>query len=349
MFKINKDFIGEGFKPYIIAELSANHGGSIDRAKRSIKAAKLSGASAVKLQTYKPDTMTLNSQKNDFLITEGLWKGYNLYQLYEKAYTPYEWHSELFAFAKSVGITIFSTPFDETAVDLLEKLNTPAYKIASFEITDLSLIEYAAKRQKPIMMSTGMASIEEISSAVECCKQQGNNEILLFQCISSYPAELSESNLGNIKYLSNYFNVEVGLSDHTTTNLASVLAVSLGAKVIEKHFKVDEDDCGPDSSFSILPKHLKSLVDECTLAFEALETKEFKRSDSEIFSKQFRRSLYFCKDLPKGHVITTDDVRRVRPGFGLDLKHYKKIIGKKLIRRAEKADAVHWDFFNLDE
>ena len=349
MFKINNDRIGEGFKPYIIAELSANHGGSIDRAKKSIKAAKQSGASAVKLQTYTPDTMTLNSQKDDFLVTEGLWKGYNLYNLYEEAYTPYEWHSELFSYAKSIGITIFSTPFDETAVDLLEELNTPAYKIASFEITDLALIEYAAKKQKPMLMSTGMSSIEEISLAVECCKQQGNHEILLFDCISCYPADLADSNLGNLRYLKNYFNVDVGLSDHTTSNLASVLAVSLGAKVIEKHFKFDTDDCGPDASFSILPDQLKSLVNECTLAFEALDAKEFKRSGSEMSNKRFRRSLYFCNDLPKGHIVTADDVRRVRPALGLDLKYYDNVIGMRLSHSVELADRVRWNSLNSSE
>jgi N-acetylneuraminate synthase len=349
MFKINNDGIGEGFKPYMIAELSANHGGSIDRAKKSIKAAKQSGASAVKLQTYTPDTMTLNSQKDDFLVTEGLWKGYNLYNLYEEAYTPYEWHSELFSYAKSIGITIFSTPFDETAVDLLEELNTPAYKIASFEITDLALIEYTAKKQKPMLMSTGMSSIEEISLALECCKQQGNHEILLFDCISCYPADLADSNLGNLKYLKNYFNVEVGLSDHTTSNLASVLAVSLGAKVIEKHFKFDNDDCGPDASFSILPDQLKSLVNECTLASEALDAKEFKRSGSEMANKRFRRSLYFCNDLPKGHIVTANDVRRVRPALGLELKYYDKVIGRRLSHSVELADRVRWDSLNSSE
>lgn len=349
MFRINNVPIGEGCRPYIIAELSANHGGSIERAKKSIEAAKISGASAIKMQTYTPETMTIKSDKDDFMITEGLWKGYDLYRLYEEAYTPFEWHAELFKYARSQGLTLFSTPFDETAVDLLEALDTPAYKIASFEITDLPLIEYAAKKRKPMLMSTGMASIEEIGAAVECCKQQGNHEILLFHCISSYPTELSEANLYNIPYLTNHFTVEVGLSDHTTTNLASVWAVSLGAKVIEKHFKLDEQDCGPDASFSILPKQLEALVNECNLAFDALGSKQFRRSDSETANKRFRRSLYFVKDLPQGHIILEDDVRRIRPGYGLDPKYYNQIIGKKLSRNIECGDAVSWTDMICDD
>ncbi len=345
MFKIDGQKIGKGLKPYIVAELSANHGGDIQRAKYSIKAAKESGANAVKIQSYTPDTMTLNSTKKDFLINEGLWKGYNLYQLYAEAYTPFEWHEELFKFAKSIDITIFSTPFDESAVDLLESLNTPAYKIASFEITDLPLIRYAASKQKPMLISTGMANFDEIKEAINCCKKQGNNKILIFHCISKYPADILDYQLGDINFLKKEFNVEIGLSDHTVSNLASSLATALGACAIEKHFKLDETDCGPDSSFSITPDQLKSLVNECNLSFEASKTNFLKRTDSEEKNKKFRRSIYFIKNLPKGHILEIGDIKRIRPGYGLDPKYFDKIIGRKLSIDIEKADPVTWQCF----
>ena len=345
MFEIDGQKIGRGFKPYIVAELSANHGGNIERAKSSIKAASESGANAVKIQSYTPDTMTLNSTKEDFLINEGLWKGYTLYQLYEEAYTPFEWHEELFTFAKSIGITLFSSPFDESAVDLLESLNTPAYKIASFEITDLPLIRYASSKQKPMLISTGMANINEIKEAINCCKAQGNNKILIFHCISKYPAEILDYQLGDINFLRKEFNVEIGLSDHTVSNLASSLATALGACSIEKHFKLDEKDCGPDSSFSITPSQLKNLVNECNLSYEASKTNYLKRTDSEKENKKFRRSIYFIKNLPKGHILEKQDVRRVRPGYGLDPKYFDTIIGKKLIKNVENAEPVTWKCF----
>ena len=346
MFEINGVKIGKNFKPYIIAELSANHGGDINRAKESIKAAKDAGASAVKLQTYTPDTMTLNSKKNDFLIKEGLWTGYSLYELYKEAFTPFEWHQELFNYARNVGITIFSSPFDEKAVDLLEELKTPAYKIASFEITDLPLIKYAASKQKPMLISTGLANINEVDQAVDCIKEQGNCKILLFHCISNYPAKLSDYQLGDIKFLQEKYNLNVGLSDHTISNQASVLATALGANAIEKHFKLDNKDCGPDSSFSILPEQLKVLVEECNLTFNATQTKGLVRPISEIGNRKYRRSIYFIKDLPKGHTITKQDIKRVRPGYGLDPKFYEDLLGKTLKRDVEYAEAVSWDCFN---
>ena len=345
MFEIDGQKIGEGLRPYIVAELSANHAGNIERAKSSIKAAKESGANAVKIQSYTPDTMTLNSSKEDFLINEGLWKGYNLYQLYKEAYTPFEWHAELFTFAKSIGITLFSTPFDESAVDLLESLNTPAYKIASFEITDLPLIEYAASKQKPMFISTGMANFDEIKDAINCCKKQGNNKILIFHCISKYPADILDYQLGDINFLKKEFNVEIGLSDHTVSNLASSLATALGACAIEKHFKLDETDCGPDNSFSITPKQLKSLVNECNLSFEASKTNFLKRTDAEKKNMKFRRSIYFVQNLPKGHILKSRDIKRIRPGYGLDPKYFDKIIGRKLSIDIEKADPVTWKCF----
>ena len=345
MFEINGCKIGKGHKPYIVAELSANHGGDLKRAKLSIKAAKESGASAVKIQSYTPDTMTLNSVKKDFLINKGIWKGYSLYQLYEEAYTPFEWHKELFTYAKSINITLFSTPFDESAVDLLENLNTPAYKIASFEITDLPLISYAASKQKPMFISTGLANINEIKEAINCCKAQGNNKILIYHCISKYPAEILDYQLGDINFLKKEFNVEIGLSDHTVSNLAASLATALGASAIEKHFKLDEKDCGPDSTFSITPSQLKNLVNECNLSYEASKTNYLKRTDSEKENKKFRRSIYFVKNLPKGHILEKHDVRRIRPGYGLDPKYLDAIIGKKLIKNVENAEPVTWKCF----
>ena len=328
----------------MIAEISANHGGSIEKAKKSIKAAKEAGANAVKIQSYTPDTMTLNSSKPDFKIKKGLWKNYNLYQLYKEAHTPFGWHSNLFKYAKELEITIFSTPFDETAVDLLTKLNTPAFKIASFELTDLPLIKYVAKQNKPIFMSTGMASIEEINDAIEVCKLQDNKDIILFHCISNYPSKVEEANLNNIKFLSKYFSIDVGLSDHTIDDLASTLAISLGACAIEKHFKLDVKENGPDSSFSLLPNQFSKLVKTCNTSFLALGSrKKFNRPKSEENNKIFRRSLYFIKDLKKGDVITEKDIRRVRPGYGIEPKYFEKIIGKRLANNVEYGDPVTWN------
>lgn len=348
MIEINGTKIGTKHRPYIIAELSANHGGDIEKAKKSIEAAKKAGANAVKLQTYTPETMTLDSNKNDFIINEGLWKGQSLYDLYKIAHTPFEWHKELYNFAKKIGISIFSTPFDESAVDLLDELKTPAFKIASFEITDLHLISHVASKSKPIFISTGMSSINEIASAVETCFNKNNKKVVLFHCISKYPVKLTEANLGNIEYLRNYFNLDIGLSDHTITNQAASLSIALGACAIEKHFKLDETECGPDSSFSILPTQLKKLVDECNQTYKAIKSNKLKRSTSELKNKQFRRSLYFNKNLKKNHVITEGDIRRVRPGFGLDPIHYDKVLGRKLKYDVDFADPVSWEVFIED-
>jgi len=343
MFRVANKSIGKGYKPFVIAELSANHGGSIQRAKATILAAKNSGADAVKIQTYTPDTMTLDSDKNDFMINDGLWKGYNLYELYKEAYTPFEWHKELFEFAKSQGVLLFSTPFDETAVELLQELDAPAFKIASFEITDLPLIEYASSKCKPMFISTGMSDLNEIGEALECCYKNGNRDVLLFHCISNYPADIRSSHLGDISYLADYFKVEVGLSDHTTSNLASVLAIANGASAIEKHFKLDEKDCGPDASFSILPAQLKSLCDDCESSFEAMKSNELQRESHELVNKKFRRSIYFVKALAKGEMITKDDIKRVRPGFGLEPKYFDWVVGQKVSVDVNFGDAVTLD------
>lgn len=340
MFKINDRSIGREFKPYIIAEVSANHGGSIKRAKDTILQAKMSGADAVKIQTYTPDTMTIDSSKEDFLIKEGLWKGYNLYNLYQEAFTPFEWHKELFEFAKENNITLFSTPFDETAVDLLETLDVQAYKIASFELTDLPLIKYVASKRKPIFLSTGMSNVGEINEAIETCYQCNNKDILLFHCISNYPADLGDSSLGDIEYIAKHFDVEVGLSDHTTSNLASILAVAKGASAIEKHFKIDENDCGPDSSFSIMPKQLEDLCNDCSIAFNAVSSNALERKASELANKKFRRSIYFVNNLKKGQKIKKEDIKRIRPGYGLEPKYYNTVIGKIVIQDVERGDPV---------
>ncbi|MFC4699933.1 pseudaminic acid synthase [Glaciecola siphonariae] len=346
MFTVNGQAIGKRLPPYIIAELSANHGGSIERAKASIQAAKAAGASAVKIQSYTPDTMTIDCDKPDFQIKSGLWKGSSLYSLYKQAYTPYEWHQELFTYAAQIGITLFSSPFDETAVDLLASLDAPAYKIASFELTDIPLIEYTAKQKRPMFMSTGMASLAEIAEAVQACKQQGNDEILLFHCISSYPAPTEESNLLNITAIAKEFDVELGLSDHTISNLAAIMSIGLGAVAVEKHFKLDDKDCGPDASFSLLPSQLSSLVQDCQQASLALGDGDFERTKAESDNSKFRRSLYFVKDLPEGAPITQDAVRRIRPGFGLAPKHLDKIMGQSLTKAVERGDPVTWDCFS---
>lgn len=345
MFKIGNRNIGKNFRPFIIAEISANHGGSIDRAKETILAAKQAGADAVKIQTYTPDTMTIDSNKEDFLIKDGLWKGYTLYQLYQKAHTPFQWHKELFNFAKDNEIILISTPFDETAVDLLYQLDVPAFKVASFEITDLPLIQYIASKGKPMFISTGMSTIAEIGEAIEICHKKGNNQILIFHCISNYPTELKDTSLGDISYISKHFNVEVGLSDHTTTNLASLLAVAKGAAAIEKHFKLDDKECSPDSSFSILPNQLKRLCDECSMAFDALKSNKLKRNQTELENKKFRRSIYFINNLKKGQKIKEEDIRRIRPGYGLEPKFFDIVVGKVLARDVERGDPVSFEIF----
>lgn len=349
VFTINSREISNSFPPYIIAEVSANHNGSIERAKEIILAAQKSGVDAVKIQTYTPDTMTIDVQNSDFYITDGLWKNRSLYDLYGEAYTPFEWHKELFIFAKEIGVTLFSSPFDESAVDLLESLHVQAYKVASFEIVDLPLISYMASKNKPMLMSTGMASLNEIGDAIETVRSEGNNKIALFHCISSYPTPLSESNLNTIKLLQKEFNIQVGLSDHTIGNLASVLATSLGASMIEKHFTINRNHGGVDSSFSIEPEEMKLLINQTKEAFSSLGPKSFIRSSIEKPNKVFRRSLYFVKDVNEGEIITTKNVRRIRPGFGLKAKYYNDVIGSKCLKSAKRGDRVTKKHFRRDK
>jgi pseudaminic acid synthase len=344
-FFINAREISRDHSPYIIAEVSANHNGSILRAKETILAARNAGVDAVKIQTYTPDTMTIDVNKPDFLIDDGLWKGRSLYDLYREAYTPFEWHKELFDYARKIGVTLFSSPFDESAVDLLDSLNAPAFKVASFEVVDLPLIKYIAQKNKPILMSTGMASYDEIGEALEAAKSVGNGNIFLFHCISSYPTPLSEANLNMIPILQKEFNIQVGLSDHTIGNLASILATSIGATAIEKHFTVNRSDGGVDSSFSLEPTEMEALVKETKEAFHALGSKSFSRSSVEDGNKIFRRSLYFVKDVDEGEVITNDCVRRIRPGFGLEAKYFDQVIGSKCLISAKRGDRVTMQHF----
>lgn len=319
--------IGKGHKPYIIAEMSGNHNGNINRAIALIKAAKESGADAVKLQTYTADTITINHDGKEFIIHGGLWDGEKLYDLYEKAHTPWEWHKILFDEAKKVGITIFSSPFDPTAVDFLENLNAPAYKIASFELIDLPLIRKVAKTGKPMIMSTGNANLSEIEEAVAAAKEAGAKDIVLLHCTSGYPTPASQANISTMAVMRDAFDVEVGLSDHTMDIGVSVAAVAFGACVIEKHFTLARSDGGVDSTFSLEKGELKSLVMNCNMAFEAIGKPNFISTEVELQTKCHRRSLYIVKDIRKGEVFTEKHVRSIRPGNGIPPKYIDKVLG----------------------
>ena len=343
MLKINNTKIGVDYEPYVVAELSANHNGSLERAKLTIKAAKDSGANAVKFQTYSADTMTIDCDKPDFLIKGGLWNGYKLYDLYGEASTPFEWHKELFAYAAEIGIDCFSTPFDETAFELLQDLKAPAYKIASFELTDLPLIKLVAGSGKPLLISTGMASEEEISEAVDTALNSGGSSILLFHCISSYPAPLEQSNLKKIATLKKRFGVDIGLSDHTLGITAAITSIGLGACAIEKHFTLSRSEKGPDSEFSIEPLELKALTQGAKEAWLSLGVGNFSRPTAENSSLAFRRSIYFVRNLSAGEVITRNDIRRIRPGFGLPPKFFDDIIGKRTKCNVSFGDPVSFE------
>ena len=329
--KINNRIISSENEPYIIAELSANHNGSIDRAFESIKAAKDAGADAVKIQTYTADTMTIKSDREEFQIKGGLWDGYELYDLYKWAETPYEWHKPLFDYAKEIGITIFSTPFDETAVDLLEELDAPAYKIASFEMTDLPLIKCVAKTGKPMIVSTGIANLEEIDEMVRVAKENGCQELALLHCISSYPAPVEQSNLRTISDLAKRFGVLSGLSDHTMGTIVATTSVALGACLIEKHFTLSRDDKGPDSDFSLEPHELKQLCQDTKVAWQALGEVGYERKEAEESSAKYRRSIYAIKDIKNGDKLTADNIKRIRPGLGLEPKYWDKALSSESV------------------
>ena len=327
--KINNRVISNDNYPYIIAELSANHNGSIERAFESILAAKKAGADAVKIQTYTADTMTIDCDTDDFKISGGLWSGYNLYELYKEAQTPYEWHKPLFDYAKKIGITIFGTPFDETAVDLLEGLDAPVYKIASPEIIDLPLIKRVAQTRKPMIISTGMANLEEISEAVETAKENGCQDLVLLHCISAYPAPPEQSNLRTIADLSKKFKVLSGLSDHTMGTVVAITSVAFGACVIEKHFTLSRSDKGPDSDFSLEPHELKQLCEDTKIAQMAIGKSGYFLKDSEKEAIAFRRSLYVVADIKKGESFTLNNIRSIRPGLGLPPKHLNRVLSSK--------------------
>lgn len=320
--------IGPNYEPYIIAELSANHNGNINNAIKIIEEAKKAGADAIKLQTYRPDTITIDCDKEDFQIHGGLWDGNSLYQLYEWAHTPWEWHRPLFERAKKLGITIFSSPFDFTAVDLLEELDAPAYKIASFELVDHALIARVAKTGKPMIMSTGMANQEEIAEAITVAKENGCTQLVMLHCVSGYPAPAEQYNLRTIPDMAQRFNVLSGLSDHTIDNATAVAAVALGACLIEKHVTMDRNGGGPDDSFSLEPHELQALCKDAKTAWAALGKVNYERTEAEKGNVKFRRSLYIVKDIKAGEVLTEEHVRSIRPGFGLAPKFYDEVIGK---------------------
>ena len=337
--------IGTDYAPYIIAEMSANHNGNIENAFKIIEQAKRCGADAVKLQTYTADTITLNSRTPEFMIRGTLWDGQSLHELYQKAHMPWDWHKPLFDFAREQGITIFSSPFDFSAVDLLESLNAPAYKIASFEMVDLPLIRYVAQTGKPMIISTGMADADEIAEAVETAKSAGCRELVVLHCVSGYPAPAADYNLRTLPDMAARFGTLVGLSDHTLDNTTAVASVVLGACVIEKHFTLDRNGGGADDSFSLEPDGLQALCRDSKTAWQALGRVHYGLKSSEQGNVQFRRSLYFVKDLQKGDTIDETCIRSVRPGFGIAPKHFDELIGKRLTRNVQANTKTDWADF----
>ena len=339
---MKKSFSFNGLdKIFIVAELSANHNGSLDIAIDTIKAAKRAGANAIKLQTYTPDTITIDSDKKDFTIKSGsIWDGQNFYQLYKKAHTPWEWHKKLFETAKKEGLICFSSPFDFSAVDFLEQIGNPIYKIASFEITDIPLIEYIAKKNKPIILSTGISEKNDIKLALETIRKYSTNEIVVLKCTSSYPAPLEEANLLMIKHLTEEFNVISGLSDHTLGIISPVLAVSFGAKVIEKHFIIDKSLGGPDSSFSLDEIEFTEMVNAVRQAEKAIGVADYKLTDKQKKGRNFSRSIYVVQDINKGDYITNKNVRSIRPGLSLHPKYLNEIIGKKVVKDLKFGDRI---------
>lgn len=339
--KISNFKISKNSKVFIIAELSANHNGSLDTAIETIKAAKRAGADCIKLQTYTPDTLTIDSNKDDFLIKGTIWDGNNLYSLYKEAHTPWEWHQKLFEVAKDVNMVCFSSPFDQSAVDFLEDFNVPAFKIASFEITDIPLIEYTASKGKPVIISTGIAKEEDIVLAINACKNVGNHEIALLKCTSSYPSPIEEANLIMIQDLAKKFNCVSGLSDHTTGPTAAIAGTVLGAKIIEKHFILDRSIGGPDASFSMNEKEFGLMVKSIRDAEKSIGKINYNLTEKQLKGKEFSRSLYIVEDVKKNQIVTKENVKSIRPGYGLHPKYYNEILGKKFVKDIEKGERMN--------
>ena len=336
--RIDTTDINKHSKVFIIAELSANHNGSLQVAKETVRAAKRAGADCIKLQTYTADTLTIDCDKDDFLIKGTIWEGKNYYQLYQEAYTPWEWHEELFRVAKEEGLVCFSSPFDNTAVDFLETLNVPAYKIASFEITDIPLIEYVASKGKPIILSTGIAEEADIDLALDACRRMGNNDIALLKCTSSYPAPINEANMCMVKDLAERYNVISGLSDHTMGATVPIVATVFGAKIIEKHFILDRSIGGPDASFSMNEQEFTDMVKAVREAESAIGVVDYTLTDKQAKGKDFSRSLYIVEDINAGEIITKENLRSIRPGFGLHPKYYNQLLGTKSKRNFKYGD-----------
>lgn len=335
--------IGPDHEPYVICELSGNHNGSLDRALVMVDAAADTGCDAIKIQTYTADTITMDVDRPEFKIQGGLWDGRSLYELYQEAYTPYEWHAAIFERAAKRGVTIFSSPFDETAVDLLDALGAPAFKIASFEAVDLPLIRYAAARRKPLIISTGMANLEEMTAAKEAALDAGAPGVVLLHCVSSYPAALEDANVRTVADMARRFASPIGLSDHTHGSAASVAAVAMGACVIEKHFTLARSDGGPDAAFSLEPAEFSSLVRDCKDAWKALGKAHYDLLGSERANRQFRRSLYVTADVKAGEPLTKANVRSIRPGNGLAPAHLDTVLGKTAARDIARGEPLAWD------
>jgi pseudaminic acid synthase len=339
-FKINSNS-----SVFIIAELSANHNGDLETAIETIRAAKRAGANCIKIQTYTPDTITINSSQEDFLIKGTIWNGKNLYNLYQEAYTPWEWHKELFEVAAEQGLICFSSPFDKTAVDFLEKLNAPAFKIASFEITDIPLIEYVASKGKPVILSTGIAEFSDIELALEACRRMGNNNIALLKCTSSYPAPIEEANMCMVRDLAERFGVISGLSDHTMGITLPIVATCFGAKIIEKHFILDRSIGGPDASFSLNESEFTDMVKSIREAESAIGKVDYTLTNKQLKGKDFSRSLYVVEDVQAGEKVSENNVKSIRPGFGMHPRYLNEIIGRKFNSNYEKGTRMNWSLF----
>ncbi len=342
-FNINNDS-----QVFIIAELSANHNGSLEIALESVRAAKRAGADCIKLQTYTADTITIDSDKDDFLIKGTIWDGKNLYSLYQEAYTPWEWHATLFKVAKAEGLICFSSPFDFSAVDFLESLNVPAYKIASLEITDIPLIEYVASKGKPVIISTGIATHEDIALALDACRRMGNNDIALLKCTSSYPAPIEEANMIMVKDMAERYGVITGLSDHTMGNTVPIVATCFGAKIIEKHFILDRSIGGPDASFSMNEIEFTAMAKSVREAEKAIGIVDYNLTAKQKSGREFSRSLYVVNDIKAGEIITKENVRSIRPGYGLHPKYFNEIIGKKARVKLSRGTALKMEHLNIE-